>query len=393
MTQLLTATADQVRERFREKFNAEPLLFRCPGRVNLIGEHTDYNQGFVMPVAIDFETWIAAAPRDGHRLLIHSVEFAETVDFDLSDSSHPRPHWSDYVRGVVLQLMAAGHKLTGANLLIESTVPMGAGLSSSASLEVAAGFAMLSLAGIRPDKRTLPALAQRAENEFVGAHVGIMDQFICCNGVAGHALMLDCRSLNFSPVPIPPESSLVIANTMVKHSNAGGEYNLRRRECEAAVDGLREKIPGVSSLRDVSPAQLEQYGRLLPPLIRRRALHVVSENARVLAAAELLRRGDVNAFGELMYESHRSLRDLYEVSSPELDTMVEIAAFLPGVYGSRMTGGGFGGCTVTLVEKRHAENVRRELRDSYGRITGTTPEVYISVAADGVSAVDERHAA
>jgi galactokinase len=387
MTQLLTAKADQIREHFRERFHDAPRLFRSPGRVNLIGEHTDYSQGFVMPVAIDFETWLAAAPRSDRRLKIHSVEFSETVEFDLADASHERPHWSDYVRGVVLQLIAAGYDLPGADLLIESSVPMGAGLSSSASVEVATGYAMLSLAGVTANKRELPALAQRAENEFVGAHVGIMDQFICCNGIAGHALMLDCRSLDFTPLPIPQQTSLVIANTMVKHSIAGGEYNLRRRECEQAVARLRENVPGISSLRDVSLAALENFSSSLPPTIRKRALHVVTENHRVLAAADALRNADVSRFGELMYESHQSLRDLYQVSSPELDVMVELASHLPGVYGSRMTGGGFGGCTVTLVEKRNSENVRRQLAEGYARVTGITPEVYICVAADGVSAV------
>src|SRR4051812_31112484 len=387
MTQVLTGTAEQVHDRFREKFNAEPFLFRSPGRVNLIGEHTDYNQGFVMPVAIDFDTWVAASPREDQRLVMHSVEFSETVQFDLSDSSHQKHHWSDYVRGVVLELIAAGNPLSGANLLIESTVPIGAGLSSSASLEIAVGFAMLSLAGVPVDRRALPALAQRAENEFVGARVGIMDQFICCNGIAGHALMLDCRSLDFTAVPLPPDTSLLIANTMAKHSIAGGEYNLRRKECEAAVEALRKTLPSITSLRDVSAQDLEQYGHLLPPLIRKRALHVVTENARVLSAADALRQQDVNTFGELMYASHRSLRDLYQVSSPELDTMVEIAAGLSGVYGSRMTGGGFGGCTVSLVANPAAEEARKELRDTYARVTGVTPEVYISVASDGVSAV------
>src|SRR4051812_9295053 len=323
MTQVLTGTAEQVHDRFREKFNAEPFLFRSPGRVNLIGEHTDYNQGFVMPVAIDFDTWVAASPREDQRLVMHSVEFSETVQFDLSDSSHQKHHWSDYVRGVVLELIAAGNPLSGANLLIESTVPIGAGLSSSASLEIAVGFAMLSLAGVPVDRRALPALAQRAENEFVGAHVGIMDQFICCNGIAGHALMLDCRSLDFTPVPIPPRTSLVIANTMVKHSIAGGEYNLRRRECEEAVSRLKQELPDISYLRDVSIPELERFGGSLPSLIFKRAMHVVSENQRVLEAANALQSRDVFRFGQLMYESHRSLRDLYEVSSPELDVMVE----------------------------------------------------------------------
>jgi|tagenome__1003787_1003787.scaffolds.fasta_scaffold20983254_4 galactokinase len=387
MTQVLTAKTDQLRESFREQFHAEPRLFRAPGRVNLIGEHTDYNQGFVMPVAIDFETWVAAAPKSGNCLTIRSVEFSETVEFELHDTSHQRSHWSDYIRGVVLQLLAAGYKLPGAELLIDSSVPMGAGLSSSASLEVATGFAMLSLAGVDPDKRQLASLAQRAENEFVGAHVGIMDQFICCNGIAGHALMLDCRSLDFTPVPIPPRTSLVIANTMVKHSIAGGEYNLRRRECEEAVSRLKQELPDISYLRDVSIPELERFGGSLPPLIFKRAMHVVSENQRVLEAANALQSRDVFRFGQLMYESHRSLRDLYEVSSPELDVMVELASHLPGVHGSRMTGGGFGGCTVTLVETTRAEQVRRELAGSYARITGITPEVYISTASDGVSAL------
>jgi galactokinase len=343
-------------------------MFRAPGRVNLIGEHTDYNDGFVMPAAIEFATYVEVTGRADRKLVAHSENYSETCEFDLDESdAQARGHWSDYVRGVAVTLERAGHRLNGANLRIRSDVPIGAGLSSSAALEVATALALLRDAPM--ERIALAQLCQRAENEFVGVRCGIMDQFSACHARAGQALLLDCRTLEYRFAALPPGVKLVIANTMVRHSLASGEYNRRRAECEegAAYFGR--------SLRDVTMAELQRAGRGLSEVVFRRCRHVITENARAVAAASALGHADLRAFGRLMDQSHRSLRDDYEVSCAELDGLVESAAGLPGVYGSRMTGGGFGGCTVSLVQEEYVEAFRKAV--------GGIAEVYVSGAAEG----------
>jgi len=369
---------------FRRRFGADPVVFRSPGRVNLIGEHTDYNDGFVMPAAIEFSCRAAAAPRSDRTLAVHSHNFQETFEFSLDDP-HPAAarRWSDYVFGVAVMLERAGHRLRGANLLVSGDVPLGAGLSSSAAIEVATALALLRVSGTELGRTEIARICQRAENEFVGARCGIMDQFIACHGRAEHALMLDCRTLEFRLLPVPEGVRMVIANTMVKHQIAGGEYNRRRAECEEGVRRLAEVRPEIRALRDVSPDELERERGRLPQLVYRRCRHVLTENARVEAAAAAMERGDVNALGPLMAESHRSLRDDYEVSAPELDLMVELALKQDGVLGSRMTGGGFGGCTISLVESGGVESFCREVAAAYARETGKHPEIYVSAAAQG----------
>ncbi|HVG18291.1 MAG TPA: galactokinase [Blastocatellia bacterium] len=380
--------ASELRQKFRELYGQDARVYRAPGRVNLIGEHTDYNDGFVMPAAIDFYTWVAIAPREDRRLRLYSEEFSEAVEFDLDEADPRRAnHWSDYVRGVALSLEQAGHGLRGANLAIRSEVPIGSGLSSSAAIEVAAGLAMLDLAGLEIDRTELAKLCRRAENEFVGARVGIMDQFISCNGRAGHALMLDCRSLGFTLLPLAREVRLVVCNTMVKHALASGEYNARRAECEEGVRHLARSLPGVRVLRDVTVDELERYGGDLPGVIYKRCRHVVTENARVIEAAAALGRGDLDSFGDLMARSHRSLREDYEVSCAELDIMVELAGKIEGVYGARMTGGGFGGCTVNLVKDASVADFKREVARGYEEATGRHPEIYTCTAAEGAEQV------
>ncbi len=366
-------SATELVTEFEARFGGTPRLFRAPGRVNLIGEHTDYNDGFVMPAAIEFATWVAIGPRDDRRLVVHSANYAETREFDLDDLT-PRAHnhWSDYVLGVAVTLERAGIRLRGGNLLIQGDVPIGAGLSSSASLEVAVALALLQghadgqkyADGV--DETKVAKLCQKAENQFVGVQCGIMDQFIALHARTGNALMLDCRSLEHSFAPIPAGVKLVIANTMVRHSLADGEYNRRRAECAEAVAYFGR------SLRDVAVEDLERAVGRLPGTIFRRARHVVTENARVLEARAALDRGDLARFGELMYQSHRSLREDYEVSCAELDALVEIARGVPEVYGSRMTGGGFGGCTVSLVDESHVDDFRLRI--------GPGVEVYVSSA-------------
>ena len=380
--------AAELRRAFESRWRSTPRVFRAPGRVNLIGEHTDYNDGFVMPAAIEFSTWVAAASRPDRILSVYSENFSEGREFALDDSAPERQnHWSDYVRGVAIVLERAGHRLRGANLLIRGTVPIGGGLSSSAAVEIATAFALVGISQITLGRTEIARLGQRAENEFVSTWCGIMDQFIACHGMAGHALLLDCRSLEFQLAPLPAGVRLVIGNTMVRRELAGGEYNRRRADCQEGVRHLARSLPHVQALRDVTLAQLEQYGRDLPERVFRRCRHVIAENGRVEQAAAALKDGDMERFGKLMAESHASLRDDYEVSCPELDSMVTIAAAQPGVYGSRMTGGGFGGCTINLVREEHVERFCATVSRHYHETTGHRPLMYVTNAAGGAGEV------
>ncbi len=374
----------ELAQQFETTFGASPKIFRAPGRVNLIGEHTDYNDGFVMPAAIGYETRVAVSPRPDRKLVLHSEEFPEPFEFDMENlPARPLRAWCDYVLGVAVMLKQDGFQLQGANLLVRSDVPIGAGLSSSAALEVASALAFMSLNEIQIEKPLVAKLCRRAENDFVGARVGIMDQFVSCLGEAEHALMLDCRSLEFQLIPIPKSVRLVICNTMVKHELAKGEYNRRREECDEGVKLLSHWYPGIRALRDVSPDQLEQHSSEFPGTIFKRCAHVVRENQRVQDGAKFLLTGDLRGFGKLMGESHRSLRDLYEVSCRELDTMVEVADGLPGYWGGRMTGGGFGGCTVNLVNAADAPEFACQIAECYRQQTTIRPEVYICETANG----------
>ena len=374
---------------FAYRFGRVPTVSRAPGRVNLIGEHTDYNQGFVMPAAIGMYCWVAIAARADRQLNLFSTNFDDAVSIDLDDRALVRRgDWSDYVVGTALALEKAGFALPGADVLVEGNVPMGSGLSSSAAIEVSTGYALLDRRGARIDLTQLALACRQAENEFVGARVGIMDQFISAHGRAGHALLLDCRSLQAQPLPIPPEVRLVVCNTGVKHQLAGGEYNIRRGQCEEGVRLLSSVLPEVQALRDLTSRQLEQHKVLLPEVIYRRCRHVVTENERVQRAAAALLEGDLATIGILMAESHGSLRDDYEVSCTELDQMVEIAADQPGVIGSRMTGGGFGGCTISLVSSGTAEAFQRVVAHEYEERTHLHPDVHVLSATDGVHAAD-----
>ncbi len=368
--------------------NNSPRTFRAPGRVNLIGEHTDYNDGFVMPAAIDFSVFVRVWPREDRKLEIRSENFDDEIEFDLdAPNPEPRHHWSDYAVGVAVMIERAGHRLRGAHLQIRGEVPVGSGLSSSAAVAVATACALVANSHLTIGRRELALLCQKAENEFVGARVGIMDQFVAYFGLAQRALLLDCRLLEFRLLPLPDTVNLVICNTMVKHALASGAYNERRAECEAGVRYLARFLPNVKALRDVDLEQLERFGRDLPAVVYRRCRHVITENARVLAAAEALEQHDLNRFGELMDESHRSLRDDYDVSSRELNLMVELARRVEGVYGARMTGGGFGGCTVNLVDAGHVEQFKQSVPKEYLRITALRPEIYVCGPANGAEEI------
>jgi galactokinase len=377
-----------ISERFRARFGGIPRVFRAPGRVNLIGEHTDYNDGFAMPAAIEFYCWAAIGPREDREFSIYSEEFSAAAEVNLGSTAiAPTKSWSDYPIGVALELEKAGFRIRGANLLIESEVPMGAGLSSSAAIEVATALALTENSGASPDRLQLARLCRKAENEFVGARVGIMDQFVSLHGQKDHALLLDCRALTFKSLAIPDSVKLVISNTMVKHELASSEYNRRRADCEEAVRRLATVLPGIRALRDVNLEQLERHRELLTEIIYKRALHIVSENARVLDSAEALSAGDIERFGKRMAESHRSLRDLYEVSCRELDLMVDLAYQQKGLVGARMTGGGFGGATINLVDARHAGEFKEKLGKAYQHETGLVPQIYICKPAEGAGSV------
>src|ERR1043165_3927433 len=363
-------------------------IFRAPGRVNLIGEHTDYNDGFVMPAALDFSTWVKISPLEQRKLTIYSENFDEEIEVELDDRNlAARKHWSDYPVGVAVELERAGHRLRGARLEIRGEVPIGSGLSSSAAVEVATACALVANSELKIDPYELALLCQRAENEFVGARVGIMDQFVSLFGHAQKALLLDCRSLEFRLLPLPDNVRLIICNTMVKHALASSAYNERRAQCEAGVRHLAQFLPNVKALRDVTLAQLEQYGRDLPEVVYRRCRHVISENARVLSAAEALERTDLRRFGELMAESHRSLRDDSEVSSEELDLMVELANKVEGVYGARMTGGGFGGSTINLVQVVQVDEFKNYVARQYEAVMKLKPEIYVCEASNGAEEI------
>jgi galactokinase len=379
----------ELSEAFQKSFGGRPSIYRAPGRVNLIGEHTDYNEGFVMPAAIDLSTWAAIAPRTDRKIVVRSENFSETVEVDLN---HPpergRGHWSDYPIGVAVKLEQAGQRLSGADILVWGEVPIGSGLSSSAAIEIAIGYALLDVCGAHIDRLALAKLCQRAENEFVGTRCGLMDQFVSCFGKAGHALMLDCRRLDYKLLRLPESVKLVVCNTMVKHELAASEYNTRRAQCEEGVRLLRRWLPDIRSLRDVTIDDLERFGDELPAVVRKRCRHIVGENARVVAAAAALDGENISDFGELMRQSHQSLRDDYEVSCEELDLMVDLADNVAGVIGARMTGGGFGGCTINLVQTDVVDSFKEVVRQGYAKTTRREPEIYVCSAAQGAERVE-----
>jgi galactokinase len=365
------------------RFNADPAVFVAPGRVNLIGEHTDYAEGFVMPVAINFATLAAISPRKDGKIVIYSENYGEEKTFDAAAKAVASKHWSDYPLGVVAILSGEGHKVPGFSLSIWGDVPLGSGLSSSAALEVVTALAVLSLIGASYPGPVLARLCQRVENEFVGANCGIMDQFISANGKENHALLLDCRDLSYRLAPIPSNVALVIANTMVKHSVAGGDYPTRRRESEAACAIIASHRPGVPFLRDATLEDLEKWGHEMAPKSLMRARHVISEDLRTVAASEALLRGDMKELGRLMAEAHASYSGDFEGSCVEADAMVALAQDLPGLIGARLTGGGFGGCTVNLVEQSDAAAFAEALGNRYTAKIGVVPEIHICHASDG----------
>ena len=378
---------------FAKKFGADSaakaITAKAPGRVNLIGEHTDYNEGFVFPIAINFTVNVMGALRDDNIIHAYSLDLHDEVEFDLAQNAKDTVHtWSNYLRGVIWALQEQGHRFRGMNIMITGDVPQGAGLSSSAAFEVASAMLMEELYSLSIPPLDMIRLCQRVENAFVGLNCGIMDQFISRLGQAGQALLLDCRDLSYSYHPVSMDlAKVVVINTGVKHTLVASEYNQRRKECERGVEVFKSHDPNIRSLRDVSLMVLDKYATELEPVVARRCRHVVEENQRTLDAAQALTKNDMAAFGKLMYASHYSLRDLYEVSCRELDILVDLAHSLPGVYGSRMTGGGFGGCTVNLVKPENVKAFVEGISKGYEKETGRTPEVYICEAGAGARIV------
>lgn len=376
-----------LRIEFQKIFNTIPtLITRAPGRVNLIGEHTDYNDGFVLPMAIDRAVWMAACPRADRRVRMVACDFDYARSEFALDAPIPRDDthaWSNYVRGVAWALQARGIALVGADLVIRGDVPVGAGLSSSAALEVCAAKMFVELAHTSLSQVELARICQQAENEFVGVQCGIMDQLASALARAEHALWIDCRDLSYRHIPLPRGATIVVCDSRKRRDLANSAYNERRAECEQAARAL-----GVATLRDVSVAEFMQRAHELPPLLAKRARHVVTENARVLAAVAAAEGHDLVAFGARMNESHASLRDDFEVSCPELDTLVEIARAQTGCWGARLTGAGFGGCTVNLVDAREVPRFVEQVERAYRARWGVAPLVYPCRAVPGSGQVE-----
>lgn len=354
--------------------------FSAPGRVNLIGEHTDYNDGFVLPAAIDFETVIGAVPRPDSMLHVMAIDKNDTDSFDLTQpiTPHPTKGWANYVRGMAKILLAEGYSLRGLVLAVTGNVPTSGGLSSSASFEMALGQALLRMNDQAVDGVKLALSGQKTENLFVGVQCGIMDQYISSLGQKDHALLIDCRDLSYRGVPIPPDTAIIVVDSGVQRGLVDSEYNARRKECEAAAAHF-----GVKALRDLDEAGFAARAHELPPIIRKRARHVITENARTLAAAESLAHNDPAALGPLMAASHQSMRDDFEITVPAIDALVQIMQNVPGVYGARMTGGGFGGCCVALAPVPAAPAVKAAIEAQYTPQTGHVATVYLCRASAG----------
>lgn len=369
--------------RFETLFGRPPRVqVRAPGRVNLIGEHTDYNDGFVLPIAIDREVWIALRPRDDRRVVVHSLDYDAPLSFELGPISRTGTDWTEYVKGVAWALQEAGHRLKGWEGVMSGEVPRGAGLSSSAAVELAVQRAFATVSGLPWKPSEMALLGQRVENKWIGVNSGIMDQMIVAGGRKNHALLIDCRSLALEPVPVPAGAVVVVLDTGTRRGLVDSAYNERRSQCEEAA-----RFFGVKALRDVDAGTFSARQNELEPLVRRRARHVITENDRTVEAAKAMRAGDLTRLGQLMDASHASLRDDFEVTNNALNTIVTLARAQPGCFGARMTGAGFGGCAVALVAPEQAEAFVRTVNEKYKQATGNTSQCYVCQAADGASVV------
>jgi galactokinase len=381
--------AKLIQSKFFELFNTEPLLVRSPGRINLIGEHTDYNEGFVLPAAIDKEMVLAVAKNDTRSCRLYSFDYSASAEFKLENLQPSENGWANYILGVVDQLQKAGHRIGGFDCVFGGNIPIGAGLSSSAALECGTAYALIQLFGLEVDKTSIAKFAQKAEHSFAGVQCGIMDQFASVMGKENHAIRLDCRSLEFSYFPIKLGNyQIVLCDTQVKHSLASSEYNTRRKECETGVAVVKSRYPEVESLRDINLQMLEEMQGQLDPVVYKRCSYIIEENERLLRGCELLEKGDIAGFGAKMYGSHEGLSAKYEVSCPELDFLVAYTKDKPYIVGARMMGGGFGGCTINLVAQDEKEAFIREISKAYKDRFSVALKTYQTSITDGTGMLE-----
>ncbi len=379
---------DDVYAKFIELFDEEPLLVRSPGRVNLIGEHTDYNMGFVLPAAIDKAICFAISPRSDETCRLYALDLNDSFEYQISNIEHQEKHWPNYLIGVVDQMKRTGHNLKGFNCVFGGDIPIGAGLSSSAALEAGLAFALNHIFNLGIDKLSLVKLAQKSENDFVGVHCGIMDQFINIFGKDENVLRIDCRSLEYEYFPFDFKNvSIVLFDTKVSHSLGSSEYNVRRSECASGVELIKKDFSEINSLRDVSIELLQQYKNKLDNTIYRRCKYVIEENIRLQKACKLLTGHDLRSFGAFMYKTHDGLCNEYEVSCDELDYLVELTRDIPEVYGSRMMGGGFGGCTINLIDNNAVEKIAEMVLEEYKAKFAREGEVYITKISGGTAII------
>lgn len=374
----------KIKKSFLEKFSSEPTVFRSPGRVNILGEHTDYNEGFVLPAAIDKNIYFAISKRTDNIINLYAADFDESFTTDIEKVTRSSTQWANYILGVVDQLQKQGFTLTGFNAVVDGDVPIGAGLSSSAAVECATIYALNEIFELKLDRLQMVPLAQKAEHVFAGVNCGIMDQFASMFGKKDHVIKLDCRSLEYEYVPFNLNGyKIVLLNTNVKHNLAASEYNTRRLQCEKGVSLISPHHPGIKSLRDVTIEQLKKYVEPVDPLVYQRCKYVVMENERLLGACEDLKRGDIRSLGEKMYQTHMGLRYYYDVSCKQLDFLVEYVKNIPEVAGARMMGGGFGGCTINLVKEEAIEKLVTEISSNYSEAMNLPLTAYIASIEDG----------
>jgi galactokinase len=378
-----------IREQFLKQFNRTPVIFAAPGRVNLIGEHTDYNEGFVLPGAIDKKIYVAIAKNEDKLLNVYAGQYRQFLSFSLEDIK-PVKGWATYLLGTIFNLQQKGFSITGIDLIIDGNIPLGAGMSSSAAVCSAFGFALNEIFDLGLSRMDLALLGQKTEHNFAGLQCGIMDQFASLYGKTDHVIKLDCRSLDYEFIPFHfPDHKVVLVNTMITHALASSAYNVRRMECEEGVKVLRQFYPAVHSLRDVSKEQLELHKNVLSEQSFKRCSFIVSENERLLAGCNFLKEGNIKLFGELMFVAHEGLSKFYEVSCAESDFLVELAKSFGGVIGARQMGGGFGGCTINLVDKEAVEDFQKFVNRSYLMQFNMTPDFYITQIGDGAGKIDQ----
>ncbi|MBS1947788.1 MAG: galactokinase [Bacteroidetes bacterium] len=369
--------------RFEEKFDQQPLVFAAPGRVNLIGEHTDYNEGFVLPGAVDKRIYVGIARNDSNLLNVWATQYQQKFSYQL-DVIQPVKNWSTYLLGMAYHIKQMGHDLSGVNVVIDGDVPLGAGMSSSAAVCSAFGFALNDIFGLGLSRMELALLGQKTEHRFAGVKCGIMDQFASLHGKKGHVIKLDCRSLGYEYIPFDfPDYKIVLVNTMVSHTLASSEYNARRQQCEEGVRILKKYFPSAKSLRDIDEAQLEKHKNDMSDLVYRRCRFVVTENERLLRGCDLLKKGDLKSFGDMMFEAHEGLSKWYEVSCKESDFLVASAKQHEAVAGSRQMGGGFGGCTINIVKTDAVEDFSSYISERYIGQFKIVPEIYVTQIEDG----------